>query len=180
MLVLFLLLAAVPVAFAQAALSPEEASEVLAKLDEVNSSFRTLSCVFVQTRHSEMFTEDLVSRGRVTVRKPCSVEVELVSPVKKKYTLDGTRASVQDNPALRILETLLKSGVSSMSGFDVKVKDEGERWTLFLLPLAAELKAFLGSVTVSFDKADRLARVLRIEDPDGSYTLMEFDKLKAD
>ena len=145
--------------------SADDAAAVLAKVDAVVSNVGTLSCNFVQTKHTAMLEEDLVSKGRMSVEAPATLVWEYTSPSQKSYT-----TNLNDNRRYQAM--------ARKKDFSREVFSGAKEWKIVLTPLKRDLKQLFAGIEVWMDKASGEFTRVVMTDPNGDTTKIEFSNVK--
>jgi outer membrane lipoprotein-sorting protein len=182
---LSLLLAAAALPAAAQALAPAELMQALAA---VASS----SATFVETKHSALLKEPLVTRGTLAWRRPASLEKHVQQPYDERIALEGDKLTIENRARKRKLTTsvsgtpqlaALAEGIRAVRAgdlatlerhFEVRVEGRRDAWSLSLKPSAEEIARFLGGIVVS-GAGGRIARV-EVQEPGGDRSVMEISE----
>ena len=143
------------------ALSASAQNDILGRLKAANS-FETLQLSFVQTRHSAMLTEDLVSEGRMFLASPDRLRWEVLKPYRSVFVSEGELAV--RGRRFRI-PTEKDFTATALEGEDLAVK---------LVPVRRDLKSVFREIIVHADKKSLQIRSALLVTPDGDWTLLEF------
>ena len=144
-----------------AAFSASAQNDILDRLKAANS-FETLQLSFVQTRHSAMLTEDLVSEGRMFLASPDRLRWEVRKPYRSVFVSEGELAV--RGRRFRI-PTEKEFTATALEGEDLAVK---------LVPVRRDLKSVFREIIVHADKKSLQIRSALLVTPDGDWTLLEF------
>ena len=143
------------------ALSASAQNDILDRLKAANS-FETLQLSFVQTRHSAMLTEDLVSEGRMFLASPDRLRWEVQKPYRSVFVSEGELAV--RGRRFRI-PTEKDFTATALEGEDLAVK---------LVPVRRDLKSVFREIIVHADKKSLQIRSALLVTPEGDWTLLEF------
>ena len=144
-----------------AGLAASAQNDILDRLKAANT-FETLQLSFVQTRHSAMLTEDLVSEGRMVVAAPDRLRWEVQKPYRSVFVSEG-ELSIRGR-RFRI-PTEKDFTATALEGEDLAVK---------LVPVRRDLKSVFREIIVHADKKSLQIRSALLITPDGDWTLLEF------
>ena len=148
-------------------LSAAAQDDVLDRLKAANT-FETLQLSFVQTRHSAMLTEDLVSEGRMVVAAPDRLRWEVLKPYRSVFVSEG-ELSIRGR-RFRI-PTEKDFTATALEGEDLAVK---------LVPVRRDLKSVFREIIVHADKKSLRIRSALLVTPDGDWTQLEFKDVVTD
>ena len=142
-------------------LSASAQDDMLDRLKAANT-FETLQLSFVQTRHSAMLTEDLVSEGRMFLASPDRIRWEVLKPYRSVFVSEGELAI--RGRRFRI-PTEKDFTATALEGEDLAVR---------LVPFRRDLKSAFREIIVHADKKSLQIRSALLVTPDGDWTLLEF------
>ena len=142
-------------------LSASAQNDILDRLKAANA-FETLQLSFVQTRHSAMLTDDLVSEGRMFLASPDRLRWEVQKPYRSVFVSEGELAV--RGRRFRI-PTEKDFTATALEGEDLAVK---------LVPVRRDLKSVFREIIVHADKKSLQIRSALLVTPDGDWTLLEF------
>ena len=131
------------------------------------NTFETLQASFVQTRHSEMLTKDLVSEGRMVLASPDRIRWEVLKPYPSVFVSTGELAIA--GRRFRI-PTEKDFSATALEGEDLAVK---------LVPVRRDLKSLFREIIVHADKSSLQIRSALLITPDGDWTLLEFKDVRT-
>ncbi len=149
------------------AFSASAQNDVLDRLKAANT-FETLQLSFVQTRHSAMLTEDLVSEGRMVVAAPDRLRWEVLKPYRSVFVSEGELAI--RGRRFRI-PTEKDFTATALEGEDLAVR---------LVPVRRDLKSVFREIIVHADKQSLQIRSALLVTPDGDWTQLEFKDVVTD
>lgn len=145
--------------------SAELSATVLARLDASSDAAGHLSCDFVQTRHTALLEEDMVSRGHMVLDAPKFLVWEYVSPSAKSYSMNLT-----DNRKYQAM--------GRKKDFSRVVFDGPKQWKIVLTPLKRDLRQLFRGIEVWMDKQSGEFVKVTMTDPSGDYTTIQFSNVK--
>jgi outer membrane lipoprotein-sorting protein len=139
---------------------------ILDRLKAANT-FETLQASFVQTRHSEMLTKDLVSEGRMALASPDRIRWEVLKPYPSVFVSTGELAIAGRRFRM---PTEKDFSATALEGEDLAVK---------LVPVRRDLKSLFREIIVHADKSSLQIRSALLITPDGDWTLLEFKDVRT-
>jgi len=139
---------------------------ILDRLKAANT-FETLQASFVQTRHSEMLTKDLVSEGRMVLASPDRIRWEVLKPYPSVFVSTGELAIAGRRFRM---PTEKDFSATALEGEDLAVK---------LVPVRRDLKSLFREIIVHADKSSLQIRSALLITPDGDWTLLEFKDVRT-
>ena len=140
---------------------------ILDRLKAANT-FETLQLSFVQTRHSELLTKDLVSEGRMVLAAPDRIRWEVLKPYSSVFVSSGELAFA--GRRFRI-PTEKDFTATALEGEDLAVK---------MVPVRRDLKSLFREIIVHADKQTLRLRSALLIGVDGDWTLLEFKDIRTD
>ena len=147
-------------------LSASAQQEILDRLKEANA-YETLQLSFVQTRHSAMLADNLVSEGQLYLASPDRVRWEVMKPFHSVFVSQGELA-IRGR----------RFRMPTEEDFSATVL-EGEDCSIRLIPLRRDLKSLFREIVVRADKRSLQIRSALLVQPDGDWTLLEFKDVRA-
>jgi len=156
------------------------------------ASVQQVSARFVETRHSALLTEPLISRGTLVYTRPGRLEKHVASPHEEHAVLEAGQLTVY-NPSRGSRTVLSVGGAPAIAGlvesiratragdlaaleryYKVDVGGPADGWWLRLRPHERELAQFVSAVTVQGAGA-RIERV-EIAEASGDRVVMVIDE----
>ena len=148
--------------FAAASLSAQDA--LLSRILDENLP-ETLEARFVQTRRSPLFTQDLVSKGKVSLKRPDKIRWETEEPSHKVAILSSI-------PGKR------RFTLPTAADFQVSVL-EGEDYTLTLIPRRRDLAALFQRIIVHARKDNYLIQSIILDSGEDGFTHIAFSDIST-
>ena len=165
---LFLILAGLVLAWCASA-----QDGILDRLKAANA-FETLQLSFVQTRHSEMLTKDLVSEGRLFLAAPDQIRWEVQKPYQSVFVSRGEGESFASGTAGKgrrfRIPTEKDFTATALEGEDLAVR---------LVPVRRDLKSLFREIIVHADRQTLRIRSALLIAPDGDWTQLEFKDIRV-
>lgn len=145
--------------------SPEESAEVLARVD-AEALFRgRLTADFVQTRHSSLLAEDMVSRGKMTLNAPETLVWEYSAPSQKCSEV-------------KLAGNARYAAMSRKGDFSRTVLAGSGEWKICLKPLKRDLKQLFAGIEVWMDAASGEYTKVVLTETSGDSTTIVFSNVK--
>ena len=143
------------------------AQDALLERLKAANTFGTLQADFVQTRHSQMLTKDLVSEGRVALQSPDKLRWEVVKPYRSVFVTEG---EVPAQGRRFRIPTDKDFSATVLEGEDVVVK---------LVPLRRDMKQMFREIIVHADKKTLRIHTALLVTPEGDWTQLEFKNIRT-
>ena len=139
------------------------------------NTFGTLQADFVQTRHSQMLTKDLVSEGRVALVAPDKLRWEVVKPYRSVFVTEGEGDSFA---SLGMTKGNRRFRIPTDKDFSATVL-EGEDVVVKLVPLRRDMKQLFREIIVHADKKSLRIHTALLVTPEGDWTQLEFKNIRT-
>ena len=143
------------------------AQDALLERLKAANTFGTLQADFVQTRHSQMLTKDLVSEGTVALVAPDRLRWEVVKPYRSVFVTEG---EVPAQGRRFRIPTDKDFSATVLEGEDVVVK---------LVPLRRDMKQMFREIIVHADKKTLRIHTALLVTPEGDWTQLEFKNIRT-
>lgn len=161
---------------------------VLALLEHSKST-TSLQADFVQEKHLKMLATPVVSKGEIKFKKPGQLRWQVETPEPSIAVVDGKNVMISragkaedvtavDRQTFNAITDMIEGIVSgqlmdgeSMTSTFFKTK---EGMLVELVPKDPRMAKRLKHVTLLFNTTDHTLRELRMEQPNGNYTLTRF------
>lgn len=145
--------------------SPEESAEILSKVELSPSEQGSMKCDFVQTRHSALLTEDLVSKGKLTINAPKTLVWEVTSPYKSvsQVALDSDKRL---------------AAMSRKNDFSKTVYVSDKEYKIVLVPLKRDMKQLFSKIEATVLRSSGDVRKVVMLDAAGDSTTIEFSHVE--
>lgn len=140
-------------------------AEVLSRLKEANFP-SSLEAEFTQRRHSPLLSEDLVSKGKLTLAAPDYLRWEIVSPKPRVSEFNASDAA-----------SARRFRLPSDKDFRVSTL-EGEELSIILDPVRGDLKRLFSRIVVKVDPQTYHIHSVLLSGLDGDSTFIEFYSVK--
>jgi len=165
---------------------------VLQRLERSFAGVRTVQATFRQERRLAMFNRAVVIEGRIDLEIPGRMAWHVEKPLRYAFVLDGARVRQWDAATGRVVEMAIDANpvlktvaqqmprwfagqFRSMSGFyAIAVESERPCILTFTPPAEAAERMGVGRMTVAFREDERYVQTVRIEEPGGDVTTIEF------
>lgn len=145
--------------------TPDEASAVLARVDEAASFEGRLTADFTLIKRSSMLEEDLVSKGHMVLDSPSTLLWEYISPTAQSTTID-----LNSNNKFAFMS---RKGDFSRSVYAGK----GE-WKICLKPLKRDLRQMFSTIEVWMDDQTGHYKKVVMSDTAGDTTTILFSNVR--
>ena len=158
------------------------AQDTLLERLKAANTFETLQADFVQTRHSQMLTKDLVSEGTVALVAPDKLRWEVVKPYRSVFVTEGEGDSFASLGMTKGTSGMTKGNrrfrIPTDKDFTATVL-EGEDVVVKLVPLRRDLKQLFREIIVHADKKSFRIHTALLVTPEGDWTQLEFKNIRT-
>jgi outer membrane lipoprotein-sorting protein len=163
-----------------------------ARMDEISKTTTSIESDFVQKKVMSVLSESAVSKGHFIFKKPNRIRWEYIDPYQyliiinndkifikndkkeNEYDLKTSKAFQKVN---RIMSGLLQGDVQNIKkDFNVDYFENDNQYLVNLTPKSFLMKSFFQNIEIYFDKKDSQVSQIRINEPSGDYTDIEFLK----
>lgn len=145
--------------------SPEESAAVLAKVDAALSFRGRLTADFLQTRHSSLLAEDMVSKGKMELEAPETIVWEYSSPAAKRSEIN-------------LSGNARYAALSRKGDFSRSVLTGEKEWMICLEPLKRDLRHLFARIEVRMDKVSGEYTAVVLTEVSGDSTTLEFSNVR--
>lgn len=142
----------------------DDGAQLALRLKAAVTQVTSLTADFTQVRESHMFSEKLVSNGKMSLGDG-KVRWEYINPVNRVTVSDGSR--------------FLKMPQSdfSLNAYEVDSSLDGVRYVLEVKPLRRDVKAMFEIALLSFDTS-MVLRGVELRQASGDKTVLTFSHVK--
>jgi len=160
------------------------------KLELSSENTKTIDCDFVQEKSSSMLTRKISSKGHFWFKKPGYIRWEYTNPyyyliiIAKKKVLtkeDGSKKQydTQSNTMFKELGAMMfnfvQGNITACEKDYITIYTENDKsYYVKLIPKSAKVQGMLSQVDLYFDKKDLSVSKIKMLEPGGDYTLIEF------
>jgi len=160
------------------------------KLLKASANTKTIDCDFVQERNSSMLTKKITSKGHFWFKKPGFIRWEYTEPYSYLIILANKKVFVKDDSSRKQYDTqsnkMFKELGAMMFGFiqgnlascekdyTLEYFENGLNYYVKMIPKSTKVKETLSQVDLYFDKKDLSVSKIKMLEPGGDYTSIEF------
>ncbi len=171
-------------------------TDIRTRLAEASRKLSSVTCDFIQTKESPMFSEKMLAYGRMSYKKPDYLKWEYDKPFQYAFVLDGTEVSITENgktsatdigrnkavrEMARIIKGCIEGTILSDSGdFDSSVAIEDGIVYVYLQPVNKELKKMWSKMVLEYSPEDWHARNFEMHEVSGDVTAIVFRNCNYD
>lgn len=169
-------------------------ADIIAAISGSGREMSSLECDFVQIRHSKMLSEDMLSHGRMSYRKPDMLSWEYTDPYRRTFVMDGNEVAMKDADgkvmpdsgsrkafreiARMMIDNLMGRTLTDSKAFLVETAEDGGEWVVTLTPQRKDLRQMLMKMVMHYDR--KLKSVVKVEmtEKSGDSTVIEFKNIR--
>ncbi|MBL0049617.1 MAG: outer membrane lipoprotein carrier protein LolA [Bacteroidetes bacterium] len=171
----------------------KDTSTFKSKLQEKARITNTIESNFTQEKNLSMLSEKIISKGHFCFKKTNLLRWEYLSPSAylivinkdKIFIKDGKKVSKYDANSNKMFKGINDMMLNSVQGNVLNHKEfkisyfENEKYYLVEMhPKAKEMKEYLKSISMYFDKVDYTVSKIRMTELSDDYTNIEFNTKK--
>lgn len=163
------------------------------KITEVAESVKSIECDFVQTKHLEIFNEDIISKGQFYYKaedKIClnytqpSSYLMVINGEKIKIVSDGKKnvMNLKSNKTMKELRSMLagcmSGNLTEIKGYNMEFFEDKKFYLIQVKPINKDIMAYITQFDIYLDKSDFSVSKLRISEAGSNYTDYLFSNKK--
>jgi outer membrane lipoprotein-sorting protein len=154
----------------------------LREIEAARRATQSISADFEQVKHVSLLDEPLVSRGRLTFKRPNRLRVEIASPQPATVVINDGRVFIPDLPeqqrqaltlapagdAFAHLGALFTGSTDVLQeAFETTAVADGDAIAVTLVPRHEPSRRMFKAIAVRFAFPDLMAQTIRLDDPFG-------------
>jgi outer membrane lipoprotein carrier protein len=163
----------------------DSSSSIIEKIKQANLKYSSIISDFIQIRHLSFMNKDVNSKGKFFYSKPDRLLMQYEQPVGDlllinkdqlvmkaagKYSKTSAKSSSKAWTMKNILSSCLQGDASSIDGVTLSSEETADSYVV-MAKLKKKTKNGVNKVVLNYDKSDLTLSVLRMDEPDGSYTV---------
>ncbi|MDR1582228.1 MAG: outer membrane lipoprotein carrier protein LolA [Prevotellaceae bacterium] len=163
----------------------DSVASIIEKIRQANLEYTSITSDFTQVRHLSFMNENISSSGKFFYSKPDRLSMKYEQPVgdlmlinndllvmisEGKYNKASAKSSSRARTMKNILSSCLQGVVSFIEGVTLSSKETVDSYVI-TAKLKKKMKSGVDKVVLSYDKLNLTLSTLRMEEPDGSYTM---------
>ena len=166
--------------------------QVMEKIKQANVKYTSIVSDFKQTKHLSFMGEDIVSGGKFYYNKPDRLAMRYDSPEGDLMLIDGgkmvmitagkqtsTKSNNRTKEMKTILSSCLQGDIEQMGASKISC-EETSKYYVVRAEIERTNKSNINMVVMSYEKTNMSLSVLRLEEPDNSYTVYELTGKELD
>jgi outer membrane lipoprotein carrier protein len=163
----------------------DSTDSIIEKIKQANVGCTSITSDFTQVKHLSFMNEDVSSNGKFFYSKPDRLLMryeqpagdlmlinndQLVMIAAGKYSKASAKSSSRARTMKNILSSCLQGDVSLIDGVKLSSEETADSYVV-TAQLKKKTKSGVNKVVLNYDKSNLTLTVLRMEEPDGSYTV---------
>lgn len=163
------------------------------KVNKVASSIKTIECDFVQTKHMEIFNEDIISSGKFYYQNEDKICLDYLKPAKYIIVINGNKiktvtdgkkniVNLKSNKVMKEMRSMLTAcmsgNITQISGYKMEFFEDNKFYLIKIIPTSQDVKGYISQFDVYMDKNDMSVSKLRITEKGDNYTDYQFKNKK--
>ena len=166
--------------------------QVMEKIKQANVKYTSIVSDFKQTKHLSFMGEDIVSSGKFYYNKPDRLAMRYDSPEGDLMLIDGgkmvmitagkqtsTKSNNRTKEMKTILSSCLQGDIEQMEASKISC-EETSKYYVVTAEIERTNKSNISKAVMSYEKTNMTLSVLRLEEPDNSYTVYELTGKELD
>ena len=160
-----------------------------AKLADMAKSTMTIQSEFVQTKHMDFLTEDLVTKGRFLFKKENKIRWEYTEPYQyvivmnegKILIVDGEKENKFDIKSRIIFNRINEMMLNTIQGkvlnnddFESKFFQSDKHFIVKMKPITKKMQKYVEGIEIYFGKSDYHVSMIEINELSGDFTKISF------
>lgn len=169
-------------------------STIAEKLNTVSKNTNSIDSDFKQYKHLDMLENDIVSDGHFSFQAIDKVRWEYFTPYKYFIVMnagtmwinDGNKTQKYDTKSNKMFKEIndlmlgmLQGKILESDQFDVDFYENQKHIKAKLYPKTNEMKEFLSSIEIYFEKTAYNVSKIKMNEHSGDYTLIQFYNRKT-
>jgi len=167
----------------------KDTSQFKQNLKKMSEKTKTIDCEFVQEKSLEMLTNKVISKGHFYFKKP-KIRWEYNDPYNYLIIFANNKVFIKDDGGKKQYDTqsdkvFKELGMMMLSFIQGNITSSGDsyyttylenqqNYYLKLIPKDAKVKEMLSQVDLYLDKTDLSIAKIKMLEPNGDYTSIEF------
>lgn len=167
--------------------------EAITNINKAASGLKSMSCIFVQTKHLSMLNDKMVSHGRMSYQQPNKLRWEYTSPYRYIFVFNGTKVYVGNKSKKDVIDTnknkvfkevarimmstVTGKALSNTSDFSIAVESADTSWSVTLTPKKKELRQMFSRIQIIFSKSTLMISELNLYEKNGDRTNIKFSNI---
>src|SRR5690606_25265081 len=166
--------------------------EIIGFKDLVNETSRTTQTIqsdFVQYKHLEFLSNDIITQGKMVFKSPNKVKWEYTEPfqysivfLEDKLLINdgGTKSNIDmGNSALfqklnQLIVNSVKGNLFQDTDFDMEYFKAGGYYKVVFTPKDEKIKSYIASFILNFDKDQAVVQEVKMVEPSADFTRIVF------
>lgn len=173
----------------------QQSAVMIKEISKSAQMVKALSCDFIQVSEVSFLEEKVTSHGLMKYRNMGSLVWQYTSPFKYTFSIDnnvvtmksGSRTQSVDLAASKAFQNVVKMVKSSITGqnlnnnrdFSVVMYAGGNTWMAQLTPRHNQMKQFVKTVSLYFDKSRRMVNKVVMMQANGDKITIELTNIKV-
>ncbi len=159
------------------------------KISYASEKLKTIESDFKQFKHLDILSDDILSEGHFSFKSPNLLRWEYTKPYNYLIIMNGSDMWINDGKKTKKYDTksnkmfkeindlmvgLLCGNILKSNNFSLELFTSNKYILAELIPQSPEMKEFLSSINIYFNKKDYTVSKVRMSEHSGDYTRIEF------
>lgn len=159
------------------------------RLKETSAATNTIDCDFTQKKHLSFMSEDIVTTGHFSYKKENKIRWEYQKPYSYIVVINGTDIYLKDDSKTSHFDAksnkmfqgindmmvgIAKGDLFTRGDFKSTFFENDKYYFVKMIPIKGEMKNYMKSIEVYFDKKDMTVVKLKMTESSDDYTFIEY------
>ena len=160
-----------------------------ATLSEKARNTKTIQSEFVQIKHMDFLTEDLVTKGRFYFKKDNKIRWEYNDPYKYVIIMNDGKILIKDgdkenkfdiksriifNRINEMMLNTIQGKVLNRSDFNSKFYQTNKYFIVKMTPSTKKMQKYIDTIEIYFGKSDYNVSIIKMSEKSGDFTKISF------
>jgi outer membrane lipoprotein-sorting protein len=162
---------------------------VAQKISSASNKIKTIQSSFKQYKHLDILSNDIISEGKFSFKTSNLLRWQYIKPYDYLILMNGSNMWINDGKKTKKYDTgsnkmfkeindlmlgLLQGDILKSKNFNLQLFENKKYILAELIPKSPEMKEFLSSINIYFDKLDYSVSKVKMSEHSGDYTKIEF------
>ncbi len=159
------------------------------KLKEASANTSTIDCDFTQKKHLSFMAEDITTTGHFSFKKERKIRWEYKKPYSYIVVINGNDIYLKDDDKTSHFDAksnkmfqgindmmvgIVKGDLFTKGDFKSTYFENEKYFFVKMIPIKGEMKNYMKSIDVYFDKKDMTVVKLKLTETSDDYTYIEY------
>lgn len=171
----------------------KDLASIQQRIGQVAKDVKSIECDFIQTKHLEIFNEDIISKGQFYYRAEDKISLNYTSPMPYLMVINGERIKIvsdgkknimnlKSNKVMKEMRLMLagcmSGNLSEIKGYEMDFFEDKQFYLIKVKPTNKDIMAYITQFDIYMEKSDMSVSKLRISEAGSNYTDYRFSNKK--